>query len=125
MARPKQANDKDDFKQRLAKYREIDITVVGRETGRKTSRPVWFVTEGNKLYLLPVTGSDTQWYKNILQNPSIHIDARGAGAEFQAAPLTDPATVKSIVEKFREKYGAGDVKKYYSKLDVAVEVDLS
>jgi len=28
--------------------------------------------------------------------------------------------VKSVVEKFREKYGARDVKKYYSKFDVAV-----
>ena len=26
----------------------------------------------------------------------------------------------SIIEKFRAKYGANDVKKYYSKLDVAV-----
>jgi len=25
-----------------------------------------------------------------------------------------------VVEKFRTKYGAGDVRKYYSKLDVAV-----
>ena len=25
-----------------------------------------------------------------------------------------------MVEKFRAKYGAGDVKKYYSKFDVAV-----
>jgi hypothetical protein len=25
-----------------------------------------------------------------------------------------------VVEKFRAKYGAGDVKKYYSKFDVAV-----
>jgi len=25
-----------------------------------------------------------------------------------------------VVEKFRDKYGAGDVKKYYSKFDVAV-----
>jgi hypothetical protein len=24
--------------------------------------------EGEKLYLLPVQGSDTQWYKNVLQN---------------------------------------------------------
>jgi hypothetical protein len=32
--------------------------------------------------------------------------------------------VKSVVEKFREKYGAGDVKKYYSKFDVAVRVEL-
>jgi hypothetical protein len=28
--------------------------------------------------------------------------------------------VKSVIEKLRDKYGANDVKKYYSKLDVAV-----
>jgi hypothetical protein len=28
--------------------------------------------------------------------------------------------VKSVIEMFREKYGAGDVMRYYSKLDVAV-----
>src|ERR1700747_501837 len=105
MARPRQTSDKENLKQRLAKYREIDIPSAGRRTGRKSSRPVWFVTEGNKLYLLPVTGSDTQWYKNVLQNPSIRIEARGGGAEFQVAPLTDPDPVKSIVEKFRAKYG--------------------
>ena len=32
--------------------------------------------------------------------------------------------VKFVIEKFREKYGAGDVKKYYSKFDVAVVVEL-
>ena len=35
-----------------------------------------------------------------------------------------PKMVKSVVEKFREKYGAKDVKKHYSKFDVAVEVVL-
>jgi hypothetical protein len=29
-----------------------------------------------------------------------------------------------VIEKFREKYGAGDVKKYYSKFDVAVVVEI-
>ena len=29
------------------------------------------------------------------------------------------------VEKFREKYGAKDVKKYYSRFDVAVAVQLT
>jgi hypothetical protein len=46
------------------------------------------------------------------------------GAEFRAVPLTDAEVVKSVVEKFREKYGAKDVKKYYSKFDVAVVVEL-
>jgi deazaflavin-dependent oxidoreductase (nitroreductase family) len=105
---------------RLSRYREINITVTGRKSGGAVSVPVWFVWEDDKLYLLPVHGSDTQWYKNVLKNPSIRIDGRGAEAEFNAIPITDPQQVSSVVEKFREKYGAGDVKKYYSKFDVAV-----
>jgi hypothetical protein len=42
----------------------------------------------------------------------------------QSAPVTDAKAVKSVVEKFRDKYGAKDVKKYYSKFDVAVLVEL-
>ena len=38
--------------------------------------------------------------------------------------MTGVKAVKDVVEKFREKYGAGDVKKYYSGLDVAVLVKL-
>jgi len=82
------------------------------------------VLEGEKLYLLPVQGSDTQWYKNVLRNPSIRIDARGVGAEFRATTVTDAQLVKSVIEKFREKYGTEDVKKYYSKFDVAVVAEI-
>ena len=110
----------DALKDRLSRYREINITVTGRKSGRKISNPVWFVSDDDKLYLLPVQGSDTQWYKNVLNNPKIGIDARGAEAEVQGVPITDGTRVSSVVEKFREKYGAKDVKKYYSKFDVAV-----
>jgi len=110
----------DALKDRLSRYREIDITVTGRKSGRAISIPVWFVLEGDKLYLLPVQGSDTQWYKNVLNNPTIRIDARGAEAEVKVVPITDATQVSSVVEKFRAKYGTNDVKKYYSKLDVAV-----
>jgi len=116
---------KDSLQDRLARYRQIKISVIGRKSGRAISIPVWFVLEGDKLYLLPVQGSDTQWYKNVLKNPSIRISARGEEAEFRATPVTDARTVKSVVEKFREKYGAKDVKRYYSKFDVAVLVELS
>jgi len=67
-----------------------------------------------------VQGSDTQWYKNVLKNPSIRIDARGAAAEAKVVLVTDAKQVSSVVEKFRAKYGNTDVKKYYSKFDVAV-----
>jgi len=110
----------DALKERLSRYREINITVTGRKSGRTISIPVWFVLEDDKLYLLPVQGSDTQWYKNVLKKPSIRIDADGAVAELKVVPVTDAKQVSSVVEKFRAKYGTNDVKKYYSKFDVAV-----
>jgi hypothetical protein len=110
---------KDAIADRLARYREVKMTVTGRKSGRAVSFPIWFVFEQPTLYLLPVRGSDTQWYKNVLEKPSIAIDARGAAAEFTVESITDPAQVKSIVEKFRAKYGDEGVS-LYSKLDVAV-----
>ena len=110
----------DALKDRLSRYREIQISVTGRNSGRTISIPVWFVLEGDQLYLLPVQGSDTQWYKNVLKNASIRIHARGAEARLQTVPITDATGVSSVVEKFRDKYGVNDVRKYYSKFDVAV-----
>ncbi len=117
------ARSKDDLKERLARFRQIKISVTGRKSGRTITIPVWFVLEGDKLYLVPVQGSDTQWYRNVLHNPAIHISARGEEADFRATPVTDNKTVASVVERFRQKYGARDVKKYYSKFDVAVMVN--
>ena len=63
-----------ELKSRLARHRQIKLSVIGRKSGKTISNPVWFVLEGEKLYLLPVQGSETQWYRNVLQNPSIRID---------------------------------------------------
>jgi hypothetical protein len=118
------AASKESLKDRLARYRQIKISVIGRISGKTISIPVWFVLEGETLYLLPVQGSETQWYRNPLKNPTIRIDARDAEGTLQSVPITDGKSVKSVVEKFREKYGATDVKKYYSKFDVAVVVGI-
>jgi deazaflavin-dependent oxidoreductase (nitroreductase family) len=117
------ATRNDALKDRLSRSREINVSVTGRKSGRAISIPVWFVFEGEKLYLLPVQGSDTQWYKNVLKNPSIRIEVRGAEAKLQAVPITDAGGVSIVVEKFRDKYGT-DVKKYYSKFDLAVLAQL-
>lgn len=103
----------------LLKSSEIHISVTGRKSGRTISVPIWFVFDKD-LYLLPVHGSDTQWYKNVLKNPSIRVKVGGTEADFKAVPITDAKQVSAVVETFHGKYGAGDVKKYYSKFDVAV-----
>ena len=114
----------DALRDRLSRYNEIKITVTGRKSGRAISIPIWFVFEEDTLYLLPVQGSDTQWYKNVLEHPAFRVEARGAQAELKGTAVMAAKQVSSIVEKFRAKYGAGDVKKYYSKLDVAIVAQL-
>ena len=114
-----------ELKKALHSTHELEITVTGRKSGRAISLPVWFVHENNKLYLLPVKGSDTNWYKNVLKKPTLQISAGGIKISVEAKPVTDVARVKEIADKFRAKYGTGEVKKYYSKFDVGVEIDLT
>jgi hypothetical protein len=116
---------KDDLHQKLNRAYEITLTVKGRKSGKDIPRPVWFMYEGNTLYLLPVQGSDTNWYKNLLFDPMVKISING-GIEILARgqPITDNNDVNEVVNKFKSKYGEGDVKKYYTKFDVAVEVPL-
>ncbi|HYN14598.1 MAG TPA: nitroreductase/quinone reductase family protein [Terriglobales bacterium] len=109
----------------LGRTRQIKISVTGRKSGATITLPVWFVLEEDKLYLLPVYGSETQWFKNLKKNRILGISTGGLEAHFKPVLMHDPKAVKAVVEKFRAKYGAADVKKYYRKFDVAVRIGLS
>lgn len=110
------------FGKALENTREVEITTTGRKTGRQISLPVWFVLRGDKLYLLPVRGSKSDWYQNLRKTPSIRLAAGPAEHTAPATPVTDPAQVETVVEAFRGKYGPHDVQAYYPETDVAVEV---
>ena len=103
---------------------EVEITVTGRRTGLDRSLLVWFVQEDDKLFLLPLKGTETEWYRNVLKTPTMRLARGGAEATAKPTPLTDPAQVSAVVEKFRAKHG-DDVARYYEKFDAAVEVPLA
>ena len=115
---------KADLYKRLDRVSEIRLSVKGRKSGRDIPRQVWFVHEGKTLYLLPVQGYDTNWYKNLLVDPTLKISVNGMEIPVRGKPITDKNNVDVIVRKFKSKYGDGDVKKYYPKVDVAAEVPL-
>jgi|SRR6188472_1896496 hypothetical protein len=105
---------KSGFKDALDRTSEIELTVKGRKSGQDISRPVWFVHENNTLYLLPVQGSETNWYKNMLNNSTIKISIKGTQITKNAKTISDPNKVKDIVDKFRSKYSNSEVQKYYT-----------
>jgi len=108
----------------LRRRKEIRIIVQGRRTGRRITLPVWFVLDDNTLWLLPVSGSRSQWFRNLRANPSLVIGAGERRATRTAELLTGRARVRSVVERFRKKYGRADVARYYSRFDAAVKVPL-
>ena len=59
----------EELKTALEGAREIEITVTGRTSGRQITIPVWFVQEGGAIYLLPVRGPGSDWYKNSGEEP--------------------------------------------------------
>ena len=77
------------------------------------------------MYLLPVQGSDTNWYRNVLEDPTMKISVDGQELSAKAKIITDANKPKEIVDKFKLKYGNSDIKKYYTKFDVAVEFPLT
>ena len=114
----------EDLRNALQNTNELELTVTGRVSGRESSRPVWFVEEDERLFLLPVGGSDSNWYKNIAKTPSVGLVADVTEYRTNARTIEDAAAVDEVVEKFRARYGADQVSAYYPKLDAAVEVPL-
>ena len=112
----------DALSQALKKRRQISITVIGRRTGRAITIPVWFVCEGNALWLLPVYGSGTQWFRNLEKNRAITVEAGNVRHDVRAGLLKNAPAVRKVIRRFREKYTSEQIKRWYTGLDVAVRV---
>ena len=54
---------------------EVDLITTGRKSGQESTRPVWFVEEDEKLLLVPVSGTESDWYRNIEKTPTIGLAA--------------------------------------------------
>ena len=114
----------DALTQALKKRRQISVTVIGRRTGRSITIPVWFVFEENTLWLLPVYGSRTQWFRNLEKNRAITIQAGSERRDLRARLLKNAPVVRKVIRQFRDRYTAEQIKRWYTGLDVAVQIPL-
>jgi deazaflavin-dependent oxidoreductase (nitroreductase family) len=115
----------DAFTRALKKANEIEITVTGRNTGKTISLPVWFVHEDDTLWLLPVKGSKTQWYQNVLKNPTMTIKAGKEERTLKPQVVKTATNVGNVIQSFQQKYKPALVAKYYpGPLDAAIKLKL-
>jgi deazaflavin-dependent oxidoreductase (nitroreductase family) len=107
---------------RLKQSNEVTITVTGRKSKRKFSTPVWFVVDGRKVTLVPMKGSDSDWFKDLAKDPQIELGVAGSAIPFKATLVRDPRQVEKVLDKFRAKYTSMWSESYYAKRDVCVVV---
>ncbi len=107
-----------EFLEALKSTNEVELAV--KKSEKWTTRPVWFIVDGATVYLLPVFGTDTKWYKYATANPEIELSVKGKKMRAQARPVLDAQKLADVIGGFRSKYG--DLDRYYRKLDIAVAV---
>ncbi len=113
------------FLNKLKQSNEVSITVKGRKTKKRFSTPVWFVLEREeKVMLVPMKGSDNNWFKDLVKDPQIELSVNEIGIPSKATLVRDSNQVKKVLDKFRAKYKSVWSESYYSKRDVYVEVPL-
>lgn len=92
---------------RLAKVQNestLDLTTIGRKSGKPHTKPVWFVVDGDQLWVQAGHDGKTDWYLNLKKTPEVKVRIRDERFTARAAPVDDPATAKRVHELFRQKY---------------------
>jgi uncharacterized pyridoxamine 5'-phosphate oxidase family protein len=107
-----------EFLEALKAAREVELAI--KRSGKWTTRPVWFVVDGATVYLLPMYGTDTKWYKYVMASPEIELSVGEKKVRAIARRVSDAQRLAAVVDRFQSKYG--ELKRYYRKLDAAIAV---
>jgi deazaflavin-dependent oxidoreductase (nitroreductase family) len=85
--------------QALERDRTIDITTIGRRSGKPRRIEIWFYRAGGSIYLSGRPGRRS-WYANLLSHPDFTFHLKGtvrADLPARARPVTDPGKRRAVL----------------------------
>ena len=88
----------------LAEARTLKMTTIGRKTGKRRTSEIWFVVEGNHLFVQAGKKARKGWLANIRSNPEVDLDIDGTELHGRASVISDPAEGQRVLALFRQKY---------------------
>jgi len=97
----------DAIRRALAHDRTIDITTIGRTSGRPRRIETWFYRVDGRVYLSGSPGK-RDWYANLLANPAFTFHLKRsvrADLTARATPITDPAERREIMGRILADLG--------------------
>ena len=88
---------------RVAARRTTTLTHYGRKTRKPHEVTIWFVVDGDKVYL-GTANVNRQWVRNVQKTPQIRLSIGGETFEGTARFLTDRAEHERAMAAIRRKY---------------------
>jgi deazaflavin-dependent oxidoreductase (nitroreductase family) len=95
---------------RVAGKQTTRLTHYGRKTGNPHEVTIWFVLDGDRLYI-GTANVKRQWVRNVQKTPTIKLSIGGKTFEGSARFLTDRAEHERAMAAIRRKYW--DVSTYH------------
>jgi len=99
---------KNEIEHALKKDLTIDITTIGRKTGKPRRLEIWFHNLDGELYLTGSPGWKRDWLANLVANPefTFHLkESCRADIPARATPIFDEASRREIFPKLLQKLG--------------------
>jgi deazaflavin-dependent oxidoreductase (nitroreductase family) len=93
----------------LARLRQVAgkqttrLTQYGRQTGKPHEVTIWFVLDGDRLYI-GTANVNRQWVRNVQKTPQVKLSIAGENVEGTARFLTDRAEHERAMAAIRRKY---------------------
>jgi deazaflavin-dependent oxidoreductase (nitroreductase family) len=95
----------DNLAERIAKisaYQTLTLTHRGRKSGRSYEVVIWFVVDGDRIYLR-AANANGQWARNVMANPKVSIRV-GAESFAGTAHPVDAAGRAKVAKLAQSKY---------------------
>ena len=93
----------------LARLRQVAgkqttrLTHYGRKTGKPHEVTIWFVLDGDRLYI-GTANVNRQWVQNVQKTPHVKLSIAGENVKGKARFLTDRAEHERAMAAIRRKY---------------------
>ena len=88
----------------LAEESTLEITTLGRKSGKPRTKPIWFVYEQGCLYIQSGKEGKTNWYRNLQKNAQMWIKIANLALTGKAKFIEDRAETERVHTLFNSKY---------------------
>ena len=87
----------------------IEITTIGRKSGKPHAKPIWYVVDGGRVFVQSGKDGKTDWYRNLQKTPAVTLKADRYSFRAHGRTIIDPKEAGRVHALFRDKYTSARV----------------